>query len=140
VTLQVVSSTRWILNNEGTVVQAGRNFVRVFMEANARAEDGMELDRFETFDAASFEALAGVPEVTRAADAIITDLKALRRAPLADPFIGPAVLEGRAAGVFFHEIFGHRVEGHRQKNEDEGQTFAKGNGEPTCRLIPVPTT
>jgi predicted Zn-dependent protease len=61
---------------------------------------------------------------------MITDLKALRRAPLADPFIGPAILEGRAAGVFFHEIFGHRVEGHRQKNEEEGQTFAKKIGEP----------
>jgi TldD protein len=130
VNLQVVSSTRWLLTSEGTVVQAGRNYVRVFMEANARADDGMELDRFETFDAASFEALAGVPQMNRAADSMIADLKALRHAPLADPFIGPAILEGRAAGVFFHEIFGHRVEGHRQKNEDEGQTFAKKVGEP----------
>jgi predicted Zn-dependent protease len=129
VTLQVVSNTRWILNSDGTVVQAGRNYVRVFIEANARAEDGMELDRFETFDAASFDALAPMPDMVRAVDAIIADLKALRRAPLADPFIGPAILEGRAAGVFFHEIFGHRVEGHRQKNDEEGQTFAKKIGE-----------
>jgi predicted Zn-dependent protease len=130
VNLQVVSSTRWVLTSEGTVVQTGRNYVRVFMEANARADDGMELERFETFDAASFDALANMPQMTRAADAIIADLKALRHAPLADPYIGPAILEGRAAGVFFHEIFGHRVEGHRQKNEDEGQTFAKKIGEP----------
>ena len=34
-------------------------------------------------------------------------------------------LSGRAAGVFFHEILGHRVEGHRQKSESEGQTFKK---------------
>ena len=47
-----------------------------------------------------------------------------RRAPLADPYIGPAILEGRAAGVFFHEVFGHRIEGHRQKQVSEGQTFA----------------
>ena len=38
---------------------------------------------------------------------------------------GPAIFSGRAAGVFFHEIFGHRVEGHRQKDESEGQTFTK---------------
>jgi predicted Zn-dependent protease len=31
--------------------------------------------------------------------------------------------------VFFHEIFGHRVEGHRQKDEDEGQTFTKRVGQ-----------
>lgn len=130
VTMQVVSSTRWLLSSEGTLVQTGRNYVRVFLEANARADDGMELERYESFDAASFDALAPESEMNRAADAIITDLKALRRAPLADPFIGPAILEGKAAGVFFHEIFGHRVEGHRQKNEDEGQTFAKKIGQP----------
>jgi TldD protein len=130
VTLQVVSATLWLLNSEGTVVQTGHNYVRVFLEANARADDGMELERFESFDAASFDALAPEADMNRAADAIITDLKALRRAPLADPYIGPAILEGKAAGVFFHEIFGHRVEGHRQKNEEEGQTFAKKVGQP----------
>jgi predicted Zn-dependent protease len=42
--------------------------------------------------------------------------------------VGPAIFSGRAAGVFFHEIFGHRVEGHRQKDESEGQTFTKSVG------------
>jgi predicted Zn-dependent protease len=129
VTLQVVSGTRWVLDTEGTLVQTGRNYVRVSAEANARADDGMELERFETFDAASFDALASAAEMNRGIDSMIADLKALRRAPLADPYIGPAILEGRAAGVFFHEIFGHRVEGHRQKNDEEGQTFAKKVGE-----------
>jgi TldD protein len=52
------------------------------------------------------------------------------RAPTVEPFVGPAILSGRAAGVFFHEIFGHRVEGHRQKDETEGQTFTKSVGLP----------
>ena len=42
---------------------------------------------------------------------------------------GPAILLNRASGVFFHEIFGHRIEGHRQKDVTEGQTFAKKIGE-----------
>jgi TldD protein len=130
VTLQASSLTRWLVNSEGTIVQTGRNYVRVFLEAHARADDGMELERFETFDAATLDGLGSSAEMDKAADAIITDLRALRKAPLADPYIGPAILEGRAAGVFFHEIFGHRVEGHRQKNEEEGQTFAKKVGEP----------
>jgi predicted Zn-dependent protease len=130
VTLQVVSHTRWLLNSEGSVIQTGGNYVRVFMQADARADDGMELERFESYDAASFDSLDGEAAMNKGADAMIADLKALRGAPLADPYIGPAILEGRAAGVFFHEIFGHRVEGHRQKNEEEGQTFAKKVGEP----------
>ncbi len=130
VTLHVSTVNRWIANSEGTLVQDGRDYVRVFFQADTRADDGMDLERFEGFDAASFDSLAGEAEMARAADGMIADLEALRVAPLADPYIGPAILEGKAAGVFFHEIFGHRVEGHRQKNEDEGQTFARKVGQP----------
>jgi TldD protein len=35
------------------------------------------------------------------------------------------LLSGRAAAVFFHEVLGHRLEGHRQRGETEGQTFTK---------------
>jgi predicted Zn-dependent protease len=42
----------------------------------------------------------------------------------ADPYAGPAILSGKAAAVFFHEIFGHRIEGHRQSDRTEGQTWA----------------
>ena len=55
---------------------------------------------------------------------------ALSRAPLAEPYSGPALLDGRAAAVFFHEIFGHRLEGHRQRSAAEGQTFANMVGQP----------
>ena len=44
------------------------------------------------------------------------------------------LLESRAAAVFFHEILGHRLEGHRQKSEDSGQTFAKKVGQ---RIMPA---
>ena len=33
------------------------------------------------------------------------------------------------AAVFFHEILGHRIEGHRQKDEDEGQTLTDKVGQ-----------
>jgi len=60
-----------------------------------------------------------------AIDRVAGDLTKLLQAPDAEPFVGPAIFSGRAAGVFFHEIFGHRVEGHRQKDDSEGQTFTK---------------
>jgi predicted Zn-dependent protease len=56
---------------------------------------------------------------------MLATLKKLRSAPIVDPYTGPAILSGGASGVFFHEIFGHRIEGHRQKNVNEGQTFKK---------------
>jgi TldD protein len=47
-----------------------------------------------------------------------------------EPFDGPALLSGRAAAVFFHEVVGHRLEGQRQRGDNEGQTFTKDIGHP----------
>ena len=58
------------------------------------------------------------------------ELEALVAAPLVEPYAGPALLTGRATAVFFHEVFGHRAEGFRQKDINEGQTFARKVGEP----------
>ena len=57
------------------------------------------------------------------------ETEALDKAPLVDPYAGPALLTGRAAAVFFHEVFGHRAEGFRQKDINEGQTFTSKVGE-----------
>jgi predicted Zn-dependent protease len=129
VALEVNSVNRSMTNSEGSSIQTGRNYARLSIEAGTRAEDGMDMERHESFDAAEIAGLPDEATLARAADAIIADLQALRRAPLAEPFVGPAILEGKAAAVFFHEIFGHRVEGHRQKRDVEGQTFAKKVGE-----------
>jgi TldD protein len=58
-----------------------------------------------------------------------TSLEALRKAPVTEPFDGPAILSGRAAAVFFHEVLGHRLEGQRQRGTEEGQTFTKEVGQ-----------
>jgi len=95
------------------------------MEAQTRAEDGMELLRVETFQAPAASGLPSEAELTAKVDKMAADLKALRNAPVAEPYDGPALLSGRAAAVFFHEVVGHRLEGHRQRDEEEGQTFTK---------------
>ncbi len=43
--------------------------------------------------------------------------------PGLDPYTGPAILEPEAAGVLFHEAVGHRLEGDRVEDDQEGQTF-----------------
>ncbi len=68
-------------------------------------------------------------------------LEALRKAPVTEPFDGPAILSGRAAAVFFHEVLGHRLEGQRQRGDEEGQTFTKDIGKEFCQASsPWPTT
>ncbi len=130
VTLSADAMTRYYVSSEGTRYQVPTVHLRIAITASTRAEDGMELHRFEAFDVASTAELPSDAQIRAKVDAVIADLTALRAAPVADPFSGPAILEGRAAGVFFHEVFGHRIEGHRQKDADEGQTFSKKIGQP----------
>lgn len=130
VQLVVSEERRYFLNSEGTRVRDGRNHFRVATWGETVATDGMALNVYDYVDVASPDRLPTREQVTAMARGVAERLVALRNAPTVDPWSGPAILRGRAAGVFFHEIFGHRIEGHRQKDEDEGQTFTKQVGKP----------
>jgi TldD protein len=124
------SETKYLVTTEGTKLEHGRGFARVVISAVARADDGMDLSTSETFEAVDPRDLPKDQVIQAAIERVAKDLTGLLKAPVVDPFVGPAILSGRAAGVFFHEIFGHRVEGHRQKDETEGQTFTKSVNAP----------
>ncbi len=130
VQITVTEDRRWLLDSAGTRVADGRNQLRVATWGTTVAPDGMELQVYDYVDVASVAGLPDRAAVLAMAERAAKQLVALRSAPLIEPYAGPAILRGRAAGVFFHEIFGHRVEGHRQKDEDEGQTFTRRVGQP----------
>jgi len=130
VALSVNADHDYLVNTEGTSIAHGRNSWRLAIYARTKADDGMELYRFESFDSHTSARMPSDEKVRSTIEAMIADLKALRAAPVIEPFTGPAILSGSASGVFFHEIFGHRIEGHRQKNESEGQTFTKRLNQP----------
>ena len=125
VILQVQNSNSRLVSTEGTAIASPSTSTRLIMEAETRADDGMELIRVETFQAPSAAGLPSEADLSAKIDKMAEDLKDLRKAPAAEPYDGPALLSGRAAAVFFHEVLGHRLEGHRQRDEDEGQTFTK---------------
>lgn len=129
----VTVDNRAFVNSENTRVQGSQVRLRLMLQALAQADDGMRLTRFESFDAQTPEQLPSQAVLLATARRLRDEVLALRVAPLAEPYAGPAVLAGRAAGVFFHEIFGHRLEGHRQKDDLEGQTFANMLGK---RVLP----
>jgi TldD protein len=129
VMLQVSSSNSRMVSSEGAAIATPSATARMVIEAQTRAEDGMDLLRVETFQAPGAGGLPPETELLGKIDKMAADLKELRRAPVAEPYDGPALLSGRAAAVFFHEVLGHRMEGHRQKDEEEGQTFTKKVGQ-----------
>jgi len=129
ITLQVQSAGFRFTSSEGSRIAEPSHLLRLVVEAMTRADDGMELIRVETWQAPQVSDLPSEAVLHSSVDKIAADLKALRAAPVAEPFAGPALLSGRAAAVFFHEVLGHRLEGHRQRDEEEGQTFTKKVGQ-----------
>lgn len=122
--------TKYFVNSEGARLMHGQPSARLTLSAFAKAADGMDLSTFDSFAAADPRRLPKDTELAKAIEKVARDIEGLRQAPVVEPLVGPAILSGRAAGVFFHEIFGHRVEGHRLKDESDGQTFAKSIGQP----------
>ena len=125
VSFTVSSDRSYLASSEGTSLIRPAAVARLVIEAQTRADDGTELMRVESFQAATPEQLPSDAEVAAKLKQMSVDLTNLRAAPAAEPYAGPALLSGRAAAVFFHEVLGHRLEGHRQRGETEGQTFTK---------------
>ena len=122
VTLFAENKITHILNTEGTRIIDQRLHYRISVYMSTIADDGMQIETY------NYKDLAQLPppeelDLSSMMEESIKKLLALKEAPVVDPYVGPAILKGRAAAVFFHEIFGHRAEGHRQKDESEGKTL-----------------
>jgi TldD protein len=130
VEFEASNETDYFVSSEGARVDTPSQTARLVIVARTRAADGMDLFRAETFEAKSADLLPDQKTIADKAIAMAKNLEELRVAPVTQPFSGPAILSGRASAVFFHEVLGHRLEGQRQRGDQEGQTFTKLLGKP----------
>jgi len=129
VTYTAQAGNQYQVTSEGTRLQFGQVRYRLDLFVQGKAPDGMDINRYYSFD---WTDAGGAPDdkaVLAECAVLQKELEALVKAPLVEPFAGPTMLTGRASAVFFHEVFGHRDEGFRQKQINEGQTFARKVGE-----------
>src|SRR6266581_492263 len=129
VTFSAQAQNAYQVTSEGTQLQFGQIRYRLELFIQGKAPDGMDIDRYYNFDWVDAKDAPDDKAVYAAEATMRKELEGLVAAPINDPTVGPALLTGRAAAVFFHEVFGHRAEGHRQKDVTEGQTFSKKVGE-----------
>jgi predicted Zn-dependent protease len=125
VQLQASAETDYFVSSEGARVATPSHVARLIVVARTRAADGMDLFRVATFESDAAGNLPDQKTLLARTVALAKNLQELRNAPITEPFNGPAILSGRAAAVFFHEVLGHRLEGQRQRGDEEGQTFTK---------------
>ena len=120
---------KYFVDTEGAVLLVPAGFMRLGITANVRAADGTPLPLYLSYFGYSESDLPSEESILKDISGLIDNLEKLCAAPVIDPYTGPAILSGRSAGVFFHEILGHRLEGQRLKSDTDGQTFKKRVGE-----------
>ena len=128
-TFTALSTNQYQVNTEGTKLAFGQIHYRLELFVQSKAPDGMDIERYANFDWLDPKDAPDEKTVFDSIHQLIKETEALDKAPLANPYAGPTLLTGRAAAVFFHEVFGHRAEGFRQKDVAEGQTFTSKVGE-----------
>jgi len=114
---------RWFTSSEGAALVTEETLFGLHVQAFARAVDGQLLENSRDFYSRSEAALPAPERLEREVKSLIRELEALRTAPALDPYTGPAILAPEATGVLFHEAVGHRLEGERQEDDKDGQTF-----------------
>ncbi len=120
---------KYFVSSEGTSVAHNITQTRISVNAVTQADDGMKLPMYISYFAFTPSELPGEEQIMKDIRALSEKLSRLKKAPLVNSYTGPAILSADSAGVFFHEIFGHRVEGSRMKSENDSQTFKKKIGE-----------
>src|SRR5438874_9733538 len=130
VRVSVDHEEREFASTEGARLVTERVIYALHVQAWARAPDGMLLEDSRDFYGASEIELPRGADLSKRIDVMVDELLALRKAPVLDPYTGPALLEPEAAGVLFHEAVGHRLEGERQNDDKDGHTFKGQVGKP----------
>ena len=128
-TFTALGMNQYQVNTEGTKLAFGQVHYRLELYVQSKAPDGMDINRYANIVCLDPKDAPSDKIVFDRIQVMIQETEALDKAPLVDPYAGPALLTGRAAAVFFHEVFGHRAEGFRQKDINEGQTFTSKVGE-----------
>ena len=120
-------------NSEGSELVTEDAIFAVHVQAVTRADDGQLLENSRDWYAATAAELPSMERMVEETKALIAELEALRVAPVIDPYTGPAILAPEATGVLFHEAVGHRLEGERLDDDNEGRTF---KGQVGKRVLP----
>ncbi len=121
--------TSIFVNSEGTEIVMDKVYYSFVANAYSRADDGMLLSNEKSFYSTTIEKFLTESELVKQIQDLIVELVELRKAPMFEPYTGPAILEPEATGVLFHEAIGHRLEGDRMNDQSEGQTFKEKIGQ-----------
>ena len=119
----------YFVSTEGTSVVQNSFITDLSIAVIFNCEDGNMAPYVKTYQVRTPDQLPTEKQLMDDMAEVKQIIEKLRKAPKAESYSGPAILSAKASGVFFHEIFGHRVEGHRLRQQTDAHTFKRQQGE-----------
>ncbi|MEQ9619948.1 MAG: TldD/PmbA family protein [Deltaproteobacteria bacterium] len=126
--------TVYFVNSEGTRYIRDEILYSLDAQVKSRADDGRIVENYRNLYYVTPDDVPPVEEIKNQVKEMVEEALEMRKAEALPPLSVPALLEPEAAGVVFHEAVGHRLEGERQIDDDEGQTFKEKVGK---KIIPA---
>ncbi len=115
--------TTYFINTEGTKIVKSSTFYSLFMDAETMTDQGEQLSNYRVLNYRTTGEMPDENTLINLANEMVKELRDLKKAPKLEPTAVPVILDSNNAGVFWHEVVGHRLEGERQISKHEGQTF-----------------
>lgn len=120
---------RYFVDSRGTRLKQPLIDFSVSYSLRGKTADGLILERGQVYNVVKAEDIPTEAALSAAVAKSVKELEELYHAPLAEPITAPTILKNQAMGVFVHEVLGHRMEGHRQKEDSFGKTFTSKLGQ-----------
>lgn len=114
---------KYVANTEGSEIVQNVQNAQINLNLLIRCTDNNIVPLIKSFCAFTPDSFPTIDDLKVQANELRILALKLKDAPYAEAYSGPCILSAGAAGVFFHEIFGHRVEGHRMNSKADAQTF-----------------
>jgi TldD protein len=134
ISISAQKETIYFVNTEGTNYIKDEILYSINANVMTRAEDGGTLRNYRNLYYISPKDIPSTEKIKSVVREMVDETLKIRKAEVLSPLNVPAILEPEAAGVMFHEAIGHRLEGERQIDDKDGQTFKDSVGQ---KIIPT---
>ena len=123
VNLDANEATFYFANSEGTRIRMPDDAYSVRVRASAQSADGMVIRGAAVFPALELSQLPSEAELKRGVAEVAEDLKGLVHAPPGESYVGPVLMEPKAAAQLFAQLLGDNLRIARRPLADPGRTI-----------------
>ncbi len=120
--IEGLNQRRYVIDSEGTSVVSNRQSFVLAIRVSVKDFRGVGCALDKEYFAYKTSELPNQETLAHDMELLAQRTFALSKAPMAEAYSGPAILSGNASSVFFHEVFGHRLE-----RKDSEFASMKGN-------------